>query len=159
TAELVDPSGRVTPAGSLAEARSDHAATLLADGRVLVTGGSGVRDFLDTSEIFDPRAGTFSPGPTLPRAIAGQTTTLLSDGRGLLTGDEGSILFKPAPDGFVDGPLMTVSFRIGHTATMLADGSVVLVGGHDPVEVFHDPRVTFVQGKSLPAARTGHTAT
>ena len=61
-AELYDPAGSFSATGPMTERRARQMATLLADGRVLVTGGSG--DFaapLASAELFDPATGTFSP--------------------------------------------------------------------------------------------------
>ncbi|CAF4791281.1 unnamed protein product, partial [Rotaria magnacalcarata] len=38
----------------MATARSGHSATLLKSGKVLVTGGSDVGNYLTSSEIYDP---------------------------------------------------------------------------------------------------------
>jgi hypothetical protein len=62
TAEIFDPkTGTFTRTGSLATARTYHAATLLASGRVLVTGGYGGTAPLASAELYDPKTGTFSP--------------------------------------------------------------------------------------------------
>ena len=69
-AEIYDPSsGIFLRVGDMSTERVDHAALLLPDGRVLVTGGSRLegtflRD-LDTAEIFDPVTNTFSVSPEL----------------------------------------------------------------------------------------------
>ena len=87
TAELWDPStGTFSRTGSMNDARADHTATLLPDGRVLVIGGfhnSDLRGSLDlaTSEIWDPASGTFSPSGSLTEARWGHTSSLLTDGR------------------------------------------------------------------------------
>ena len=61
--------------------RAHHTATNLPDGRVLVTGGIGN---VDSSEFFDPAAGTWLVGPTLNEARYDHTATLLADGRVLV---------------------------------------------------------------------------
>ena len=64
TAELYDPrSGTFSPTGSMAAARTVHTAALLADGRVLVVGGSV--DFSSTAftsaQLYDPGTGSVQP--------------------------------------------------------------------------------------------------
>jgi N-acetylneuraminic acid mutarotase len=55
-AELYDPvTGTWTATANMAEARDGHTATLLADGRVLVSGGT---DQLSPAEVYDPVGGT-----------------------------------------------------------------------------------------------------
>ena len=49
-----------SPTGSMSTARQTHSATLLSDGRVLVTGGDGDFVRLASTEIYDPGLGTWS---------------------------------------------------------------------------------------------------
>src|SRR5215471_11982027 len=60
--------GAFVPAGNMTATRSEHAATLLTDGRVLITGGSSgdvAGGVLKSTEIFDPSTDSFSPGPDM----------------------------------------------------------------------------------------------
>ena len=62
SAELYLPaSGVWMPVGSLGAPRTGLTATALADGRVLVAGGSGGSGALDSMEVFDVAAGAFHP--------------------------------------------------------------------------------------------------
>ncbi len=64
TAEIFDPAtGTFSATGSMSEARTWFQANLLAEGRVLVTGGYGDLAPLATAELYDPKTGTFSPAP------------------------------------------------------------------------------------------------
>ena len=69
-------------------ARASGTATLLADGRVLLTGGYPGEGASPTSsaEIFDPAEGSFAPTGDLTVARADHSASLLSDGRVLIAG-------------------------------------------------------------------------
>jgi hypothetical protein len=133
----------VTPTGAMAHARSGHAATLLADGRVLVTGGGngrpepgvttgGLARTNLTAELYDAATETFlSTGdPVEPRL--GHSSTRLGDGRVLLVGgtwDRASAeLYSPRTGRFlsIGAP---ADRRSDHVAVRLADGTVALIGG------------------------------
>jgi hypothetical protein len=149
TAELYDPmSGTFTATGSMTVPRTEHAATLLQDGTVLMVGTDGSTDLYDPSG-----AGTFAAVGNAPLAygLYGHTASLRNDGTVLVAGDvvseeartrfyfgcrlsrfpvslANAELFAPESQGFTaTGSLNTP--RDGHTATVLADGTVLIVGG------------------------------
>ena len=68
-------------------ARRHHTATLLPDGRVLVTGGyDGGASVFASAEIYDPALGTWSLTGSMSTACYEHRATLLADGRVLVTG-------------------------------------------------------------------------
>jgi len=82
----IEASDTWAPTGSMSVSRYYHTATLLPDGRVLVSGGSNDSGALGSAEIYDPALGTWSPTPSMSTARLGHTATLLQDGRVLVTG-------------------------------------------------------------------------
>ena len=84
----VEAAGTWSLTGSMSVDRYVHTATLLPDGRVLVSGGatnSGL-DVLASAEIYDPALGTWSPTGSMSTPRYGHTATLLPDGRVLVSG-------------------------------------------------------------------------
>lgn len=144
TAELYDPaSGKFTGTGAINFPRDRCTATRLANGQVLIAGGSqllpdGSGSLLDTAELYDPAAGSFSLTGTMTDARAFHTATLLPNGQVLITGgidnDEGVVdsaeLYDPATGLFSPAGIMTTT-RYGHLAAALGDGDVLLAGGMD----------------------------
>ena len=148
TAEVYNPdTGVWTLTGSLNSGRSDYLATLLPNGKVLVAGGFAAHGlYLTNSELYDPNSGKWTnTGPLNVARTATRTghstATLLSNGKVLAAGGnvyqgnangalDSAELFDPASGtwtmtGSLPGP------RSDHTATLLLNGQVLVVGGTD----------------------------
>jgi len=172
SAELFDPaSGIFAGTGNMVAPRTLHAATLLGDGKVLVTGGDSGNDFstpLATAEIFDISTGMFTPTGNMVNARAGHTATLLANGKVLVAGGssgDAAELFDPATGEFTATGSMETS-RTNGTATLLKNGDVLVTGGDDasgnPVataELFDPTTGMFMPTGSMSVARAAHTAT
>jgi hypothetical protein len=180
SAELYDPArGTLTPTGDMSAARSFHTATLLADGRVLVAGGSRSgfpEGSVSTADIYDPVSGTFSPAGEMTAARVNHTATLLGDGRVLVAGGYEAGLdrrglataevYDPDTGTFAPTGSMAAS-RGSHTATALGNGTVLVTGGYpefpgpsrSSAELYDPASGTFAPTGDMHEARGDHTAT
>src|SRR2546426_351553 len=90
SAELYDPTtDTFTATRSMLTGRTGAAATLLADGRVLLTGGIGptpTADAIDSTEIYDPAAQTFLSAAHMTTVRVNHVATLLTSGEVLVAG-------------------------------------------------------------------------
>jgi hypothetical protein len=146
-------------------------ATLLAHGRVLITGRFGFH-----AELYDPSTGTFARTGDPNNHNDGPTATLLTDGKVLIAGGDigeedgaspSAELYDPATGTFAATRDMAVA-RERHTATLLQDGTVLLAGGllvggvTSGVEIsveIYDPIGIFSITGSMATVRQEHTAT
>lgn len=124
--------------GSMGTARGRHAAAVLPDGRVLISGGlvpvGGGPTTIDskTTEIFDPVSGTFAPGPDMSVARFNHSAIALDDGRVLVLGGNhlsSAEVFDPVGGDFTPVGDMNAVHGLGHQAVKLPDGKVLVLGG------------------------------
>lgn len=129
SAELYDPAtGRFTSAGNMTTIRLNHNSILLADGRVLIVGGSSQP--LST-EIYNPSSGSFAASADLLSAPVGfGTVTLLQDGRVFIPGVSTAQIFDPVTGKVTaTGPYVVPAPATVKSATLLQDGRVLVTGG------------------------------
>lgn len=192
SAEIYDPAANEwQPTAPMGTPRLGHSLTLLPDGRVLAAGGSALDaeegaaggQTLRTeasSEIYDPRSGTWSGAGQMSSPRFEHSATQLPDGRVLMAGGSGPVgdgaelgplrsteIYDPAADAFVTAGQMAEG-RTNHAAALLDDGSVLVAGGAGgdnadvslaSVEVLNPRQGGWATVASLAEARTGHTAT
>jgi hypothetical protein len=142
-AELYDPTtGLFELTDSLNSVHAYHTATLLADGKVLIAGGQNPVGPMTTAvcEIYDPVAGTFSLTDTLNIHRSGHDAVRLPDGSVLIVGGLKNTspgiatylrdceVFDPLSGSFTVSPSLGQA-RVGHTATLLDNQKVLVVGG------------------------------
>ncbi|MXY43823.1 MAG: hypothetical protein F4Y50_07205 [Dehalococcoidia bacterium] len=128
----------------MATERGEPKAVLLSDGRVLVTGDKSLdfRAVTGKAETYDPDTGAWSSIEDMSKTSTGHTLTLLPDGRVLAAGGvhptnrhfgaySTTEIFDPAANSWSPGPELSEP-RIHHSATLMPDGRVLLIGGFVP---------------------------
>jgi hypothetical protein len=155
-------------------------AVTLGNGQVLIAGGlaagsNGVSHRSNLAELFDPATHQFRPTGSMADARFAYTATLLQDGRVLVVGGADMVdgtdnlataeIYDPATGRFTRTGSMTHG-RARHTATLLANGRVLIAGGYGgstlplaSAEVFDPSTGTFSPTGSMTVARQNHTAT
>ena len=140
-----------SPTGNLNTPRNSHTATLLPSGKVLVVGGfSNALNTLDSAELYDTTTGKWNVTGSLNSARVFHTATLLQNGKVLIVGGfvfpvipAGLPNFTPVPSPFPLGSSelydpatgtwsptgSLAATHAGHTATLLPNGKVLIVGG------------------------------
>ena len=141
----------IVPVGPLTTGRSQHTATALADGKILVAGGQASSptglSVTATAEIYDPNTQTFTPVrgamscPGTPGCMTqarwGHTATLLPDGRVLIAGGAAALsgestntaeIYDPATQTFNSTGSMATT-RVFHAAAWIPSLNKVLISG------------------------------
>ena len=150
---IYDPvAGAWVPSGNLKDTLMLHTATLLSSGKILVSGGVGGDDpsFHGTSraETFDPATKSWTLTGSMGTLRFSHTAILLQDGKVLVAGGTGpgntpipplssAELYDPTTGVWTPTGSLTKA-RTGHTATLLPNGRVLVVGGADnTAEIFY----------------------
>jgi hypothetical protein len=141
SAELYDPvKGTFTLAPhTMVSERVNHAASLLADGRVLITGGKdGTNKVLSSAELFNPLTGTFTATGDMAGPRLGHSSIALANGQVLIAAGSSDVfvstklasaeLYNPATGKFSAGGTMNVG-RAEQAAVKLLNEQVVFAGG------------------------------
>ncbi|CAF1569135.1 unnamed protein product, partial [Adineta steineri] len=106
-------------------------ASVLSNGKVLVTGGS-INNFgyLNSAELYDLSTGTWTTTGNMTNAREGHTASVLSNGKVLVTGSflNSAELYDPSTGTWTTTGRMT-SARGDDTASVLSNGKVLVTGG------------------------------
>ena len=168
--------------GGMATPRQFATATLLSDGTILVAGGFN-GTFLDVAEVYDHPNRTFTMVyGAMTQSRAGHVAARIADKKVLIAGgctnsksdemvcdtylDTAEIFDASADEGdeFSTTGSMTTA-RKDHTATVLNDGRILIIGGTNGVDVLdsaeiYDPETgTFSSTGKMSETRVNHTAT
>jgi Tol biopolymer transport system component/N-acetylneuraminic acid mutarotase len=156
------------PTGSMGTPRGGEQGftlTRLANGKVLVVGGSGSPA---SAEVYDPATGTWSPTGSMATSRPGHTATLLNNGKVLVVGgNNGSYLasaelYDPATGNWSPTGSLAVG-RFYHTATLLNNGKVLVAAGHNgspiaSVELYDPATGTWSTASAMAVSRYLHKA-
>lgn len=197
--EIYDPStNSFTATGSMGTPRILHAACLLGDGRVMVAGGTStltpdvtaaITGTLQSAEIYDPSAGTWSSTANIGGRRLAPALTLLPNNQVMVSGGVevtfffgipiGAIsttnvqLWSPGSGNWSNAPSMAQG-RAGHqyNQVTLNDGRILMSGGVNVPSLLgavnaapisgaevFNPTTSSWQTVNMPNARALHTAT
>lgn len=172
--KITDPdpaAGTWTAASSLPAARSEHTATALPNGKVLVTGGTGTGGALASTLLYNPDSDSWTTVGALATARYYHTATLLPNGKVLVAGGYGTSgllasaeLYDPATGVWTTTGSLATPRRL-FTATLLPDGKVLTAGGYGgtsgqltSAELYDPATGTWSATGSLTVKRGTHTA-
>jgi N-acetylneuraminic acid mutarotase len=177
SAELYDPStGKWSSTGSLAITRYSFQATALQNGKALVAGGNAATGgLLAEAELYDSSTRKWTTTASLNAGRAVFTQTLLSSGQVLAAGGNdgnaqlhgyatSSELYDTSTGKWTTTGSLNVA-RDSHTATLLANGKVLVAGGTNyngtltEAELYDIFTTIWTTTGNMNTARAGHFAT
>jgi N-acetylneuraminic acid mutarotase len=118
---------------------TDHTATLLPDGQVLVSGGENATGVLAGAELYNPSTGQWMVTGSMTSPRIGHKATLLQNGEVLVSGGNNASgalasaeLYNVSTGQWKSTGSMTIP-RTSHGATLLNNGKVLVAGGNNSV--------------------------
>ncbi|MCA8977693.1 MAG: hypothetical protein KDC98_23415 [Planctomycetes bacterium] len=193
TAEIYDPNTNTwTAAPNIGGRRLVPALSTLSNGKTMISGGIEVTVFFGIPiavssttavQLFDPTTNSWSNGPAMPagRAYHHDSQVTLADGRVLMSGGvlvpslagaanatsiRNADIYDPVANSWT--ATMMAADRTTHTATRLANGTVIVCGGAggllsaatplDSVEAFDPTTNTWSAMAALTGPRAAHMA-
>ncbi len=161
--------------GNMNIARNNHRATLLPNGKVLVTGGyNNSGGYLKSAELYDPNSNTWSDIDATDMITARDyhVATLLPNGKVLVAGgynNSGSLssaeLYDPGANSWSGAGNMNIAHASG-TATLLPNGKVLVAGGNCgsycyslSAELYDPPTNSWSGAGNMSRTRDGSPAT
>src|SRR5581483_1627283 len=181
---VAQTSGTWTLTSQMANSEQNATSTLLQNGKVLVSGGDlgGLAVIIGNAQVFDPSTNSWQAAPPMKAPRMGHSGTLLPNGKVLIAGGMRYIspnmvilktaeLYDPIANTFTATTPM-VTARQAHTATLLPNGKILVVGGlyyylprlgylvcTASAEIYDPNTVTWSSAGNMSVPRCGHTAT
>ncbi|KYF67507.1 Kelch repeat-containing protein [Sorangium cellulosum] len=157
------------PAGSMISGRHLHTATLLANGKVLVTGGRGADTdwrYWASAELYSPATNAWTAAASMSAVRFEHAAARLQSGKVLVTGGRDALeralasaeLYDPATDTWTAVSPMVLA-RHGHSATQLLNGKVLVVGGGNGTELYDPATDTWTIDDAAGVGRDLHSVT
>ncbi|CAF2862759.1 unnamed protein product [Rotaria sp. Silwood2] len=175
SAELYNPSTGVwINTGSISIGRARPPISMLANGKVLITGGflaGSDRRYLNSAEVYDPSTGVWTKTGNMSVLRGSHTATMLTNGKILVAGGynfngflSSAELYDPTTGVWtLTGSLSAT--RGFHRACMLANGKVLVVAGANEngmvgsAELYDPLTGLWTKAGNMSTARYDHTAT
>lgn len=169
TVSTVCPAAGWTSAGDMLAGVYSHTATLLQNGKVLVSGGAHLNNPSAVVEIYDPAWDVWALTGHMEFGRGAHTATLLPDGKVLAVGGfdlgaQESEVYDPMSGTWSNTGTLS-SPRVWHTATLLPHGRVLVVGGNSngstlaTAELYDPVSGVWTPATPMASARERHTAT
>lgn len=172
SSEIYNPVANTwTLVGSMSSFHSTAAATMLANGNVMIIGGYDGASNIGICELYDTTAKAWTTTGALSNGRSYHTATLLKNGKVLVVGGYNGTtnltqceLYDPIVKTWSSAGNLTAG-RSYHTATLLPSGKVLVTGGYNStsfqlnsVEIYDPASNTWSAGPTMSSVRSRHGA-
>jgi len=170
-AELYNPATKTFErAGASPLHLSGSSVVQLRDGRVFISGGSQDKQTVQYSMIYDPATNRFTRCADLDIVKYKAGAALLPDGRVIIIGGSdgrdwkgkysSTEIYDPKKNTFVKGPALRYQrFKLNNAVVTLRNGTIVVAGGNDHIEMLRPGDAAFTQAVTMDQPYYFSTAT